>query len=100
MQKKFLLIKHEILSELTKNILPFWIEKMTDEKNGGFFGRINGENKLIADAPKGSVLNARILWTCSSAALNLNNPHYLKIAERARNYIFQHFFDKENGGTY
>lgn len=100
MQKKFLLIKHEILSELTKNILPFWIEKMTDEKNGGFFGRINGENKLIADAPKGSVLNARILWTFSSAALNLNNPHYLKIAERARNYIFQHFFDKENGGTY
>ena len=100
MQNEFSIIKQEIYDELTKNILPFWMERMVDEKNGGFFGQINGENKLVSEAPKGGILNARILWTFSSAVLNLKNSQYLKYAERAKNYILNHFFDAENGGTY
>lgn len=100
MQNEFSIIKQEIYDELTKNILPFWMERMVDEKNGGFFGQINGENKLVSEAPKGGILNARILWTFSSAVLNLKNSQYLKFAERAKNYILNHFFDAENGGTY
>lgn len=100
MQKEFSIIKQEIHDELTRNILPFWMNRMVDEKNGGFFGQINGKNKLIANAPKGGILNARILWTFSSAALYFNNSDYLKIAERAKNYIFEQFFDAEYGGTY
>lgn len=100
MQNEFSIIKQEIYDELTKNILPFWMERMVDEKNGGFFGQINGENKLVSEAPKGGILNARILWTFSSAVLNLKNSQYLKFAERAKNYILDHFFDAENGGTY
>lgn len=100
MQNEFSIIKQEIYNELTKNILPFWMERMVDEKNGGFFGQINGENKLVSEAPKGGILNARILWTFSSAVLNLKNSQYLKYAERAKNYILNHFFDAENGGTY
>lgn len=100
MQNEFSIIKQEIYDELTKNILPFWMERMVDEKNGGFFGQINGENKLVSEAPKGGILNARILWTFSSAVLNLKNSQYLKFPERAKNYILNHFFDAENGGTY
>ncbi len=100
MQNECSIIKQEIYDELTKNILPFWMERMVDEKNGGFFGQINGENKLVSEAPKGGILNARILWTFSSAVLNLKNSQYLKFAERAKNYILNHFFDAENGGTY
>lgn len=100
MQNEFSIIKQEIYDELTKNILPFWMERMVDEKNGGFFGQINGENKLVSEAPKGGILNARILWTFSSAVLNLINSQYLTFAERAKNYILNHFFDAENGGTY
>lgn len=100
MQNEFSIIKQEIYDELTKNILPFWMERMVDEKNGGFFGQINGENKLVSEAPKGGILNARILWTFSSAVLNLKNSQYLTFAERAKNYILNHFFDAENGGTY
>lgn len=100
MQNEFSIIKQEIYDELTKNILPFWMERMVDEKNGGFFGQINGENKLVSEAPKGGILNARILWTFSSAVLNLKNSQYLTFSERAKNYILNHFFDAENGGTY
>ena len=86
--------------ELTFNILPFWAGRMKDTENGGFYGRISGENQLIQDAPKGGILNARILWTFSAAYRALGKKEYLDTAQRAKNYLFQHFADKEFGGTY
>ena len=73
---------------------------MTDDKNGGYYGQMTGRDQLVLDAPKGGILNARILWTFSSAALALKNPLYTEYAKRAKDYAFKHFFDAENGGTY
>ncbi len=100
MKYELLELKQQLREELTHNILPFWMEKMVDEKNGGFYGQITGKDQLVPDAPKGGILNARILWTFSSAALHLKNPLYLQYARRAKEYAFSHFFDAENGGTY
>ena len=100
MKYELLELKQELKEELTHNILPFWMDKMVDEKNGGFLGQITGKDVLVSDASKGGILNARILWTFSSAALHLKNMLYLEYAKRAKDYIFEHFFDNENGGTY
>ena len=56
--------------------------------------------RYFADAPKGSVLNSRILWTFSAAYNLTGNMDYLNTAERAFNYIADHFIDKEYGGVY
>lgn len=93
-------LRKEVLDELTQNILPFWINKMKDEGQGGFYGQITGDNRLVKQATKGGILNARILWTFSSAALHLHSSEYLKVAQYAKEYIFQHFFDDKFGGTY
>lgn len=37
------LLKKEVSDELINNILPFWMEKETDNEHGGFIGRISGE---------------------------------------------------------
>ncbi len=100
MKYELLELKQELKEELTHNILPFWMERMTDDKNGGYYGQITGRNLLVPDAPKGGILNARIMWTFSSAALYFNNPLYTQYAKRAKDYAFEHFFDAENGGTY
>ena len=100
MKDSLLELKRQVTDELTQNILPFWMTKMEDNINGGFFGQITGENQLVENAPKGGILNARILWTFSSAALHLKNEVYLTQAKRAKEYIFSHFFDEEFGGTY
>lgn len=86
--------------ELTDNILSFWIEKMQDNINGGFYGCIDGNNLLHAEANKGAILNARILWTFSSAYRILNKPEYLAMAQRAYDYIKSYFIDKTHGGAY
>ena len=67
MHSKIRKIKQDSYRELTENILPFWINKMTDLENGGFFGCISGNNEVCTNAPKGAVLNTRILWTFASA---------------------------------
>lgn len=60
-------MKQEMEEELVSNILPFWINRMTDEVNGGFYGRITGREEVKPEAEKGAILNARILWTFSAA---------------------------------
>ena len=93
-------LRQQLKEELTHNILPFWMQKMKDSVNGGFYGQIDGNERIIADAPKGGILNARILWTFSAAYNSLKDPLYLETAARAKDYIFEHFFDAEFGGTY
>jgi mannobiose 2-epimerase len=100
MKYNLLELKAEVKAELTGNILPFWSQKMIDTDNGGFYGQIDGNNQIINTADKGGILNARILWSFSSAYLQEKNPLYLEMANRAKAYILEHFFDAEFGGTY
>ncbi|NDV77405.1 AGE family epimerase/isomerase [Dysgonomonas sp. 511] len=86
--------------ELLDNILPFWIHKMVDNKNGGFYGQIDGKDILHPEANKGAVLNARILWTFSVAYRIFGDKEYLETATRAYDYINSYLVDKEFGGVY
>lgn len=83
-----------------QNILDFWQNKTIDDLNGGFFGQVDNENKISVEAPKGSVLNSRILWTFSAAYNLTKEGSYLKTAERAFEYLKDYFIDKEFGGVF
>lgn len=87
-------------SELENNILPFWMNKMEDNEQGGFYGEITGDDELRPEASKGAILNARILWTFSAAYRLLKKPEYLKTATRAKRYLIDRFYDPEYGGIY
>lgn len=93
-------LKSEVSNNLTHNLLPFWSTKMVDKVNGGFYGRIDNDNKVYPDAEKGGILNARILWTYSSAYRIFKDTSYLRLATRAKDYILAHFIDKQFGGAY
>jgi len=93
-------LKTEVTDNLTKNLLPYWSTKVLDTINGGFYGRVDGSNKAYPDDDKGGILNARILWTYSSAYRILKDTSYLHLAKREKDYIMAHFIDKEYGGAY
>lgn len=97
-------IAREAAAELTGNILPYWMNTMIDEEKGGFYGRRNGYDELVVHADKGIILNTRILWTFSQASRVVKEQKevsdYLRIADRAYDYICEHFIDRENGGLY
>ena len=93
------LYKKELQKELSA-ILYFWHRHTPDTAFGGFYGKLDNFNKVFNNAPKGSVLNSRVLWAFSSAFNLTGNSDYLNMAERAFQYIVDHFIDKENGGIY
>jgi len=93
------ILRAEVLSELENDILPFWLNKMQDPA-GGFHARIDGTGRLDAEAPKGAILNARILWTFSSAYRLLGKEEYLGAARNAFVQIRDRFYDPEFGGIY
>lgn len=100
MDERVKTMKREMQNVLQNNILRFWLDKMVDHENGGFYGRIDGQGVLHKDAEKGAILNARILWSFSAAYRVLGDDEYLKAATRAKDYIIDHFIDKEYGGVY
>lgn len=89
----------EVRAELDA-ILTYWMNNTHDVVNGGFVGRIDEQNKVWPDAPKGSVLNARILWTFSSAYAVTGSPDHLNFARTAFNFLSANFIDGEFGGIY
>ena len=93
-------MKQEMQDVLQDNILRFWLDKMQDQEHGGFYGRIDGSGVLHPEAEKGAILNARILWSFSAAYRVLGNQEYIDAATRAKDYIIEHFIDKEYGGVY
>ena len=93
-------MKTEMQDVLQKNILRFWLDKMVDQEHGGFYGRIDGHEHLHADAEKGAILNARILWAFFAAYRVLGDKTYLEAASRAKHYIIDYFIDPEYGGVY
>jgi len=99
-EQKLKQLKKEVTGDLTRNILPYWSAKMVDNVNGGFYGRIDGNDKVYPEAEKGGILNARILWTYSSAYRVMGDTSYLRLAKRAKDYILAHFIDSQYGGAY
>ena len=71
----------QIRSCLTDNILPYWA-RLQDPVRGGFYGQVTGKEVLVPDAPRGAILNARILWTFAAAYRLLGDTEYRHIAER------------------
>lgn len=93
-------LKKEMKQCLENNILRYWINKVTDKEHGGYYGRVDGHDCVHPDAEKGAILNGRILWAFSAAYRVMKNQEYLDAATRAKDYILDHFIDKEYGGVY
>ncbi len=90
---------NEVKAELN-DILKYWMLNTHDTVNGGFIGRIDENNIPDHNAPKGAVLNARILWAFSTAYKLTRDSEHLHIARMAFNYLYGNFIDKEHGGIY
>ena len=82
------------------HILQYWEQFAMDGETEGFVGRIDQDNKVHERAARGSVLNARILWTFSAAYNFSKNPAHLKLASRAYQYIREFFTDHAYGGLF
>ena len=93
-------LRERVEAELRSNILPFWVKHTVDDQYGGFRGQISNDLTIDPLAPKGLILNARILWTFSKAYSVYHDGVYLEMARRAYDYITRYFWDTESCGVF
>ncbi len=86
--------------ELLEDILPFWRRRTVDQRRGGFIGWMSNDLHIQEDAPKGLILNARILWTFSAAYGYTRSNEDQVLARRAYEYLTRHFLDPQRGGYF
>lgn len=88
----------EVKDCLTENILPYWLA--LKDPRGGFYGEVSSDGKVQYDAPRGVILNARLIWSFSAAYEALKDTRYLVAAVHARDWFLAHFCDHKHGGVY
>lgn len=80
-------------------IAPYW-KKLIDREFGGYYGYVDFDLDLDKTAPKGVILNSRILWFFSNAYLTYKDPDMLDYAEQAYLFLRDRCLDREFGGVY
>ena len=89
-----------VRNELENNLVPFWLERSVDPEYGGFIGQMSNNGIIDPRAPKGLILNARVLWTFAALYRFNKDNRYLDMARRAYDYLETYFWDRSHGGTF
>jgi mannobiose 2-epimerase len=90
--------RKEVRKVLESNILNYWLT--LKDPRGGFFGEADGTGEIQRGAPRGVILNARIIWAFSAAYGMLHDSRYLEAAIHAKDWFLAHFCDRKNGGVF
>jgi mannobiose 2-epimerase len=94
------MLTESVRRELLDDILPFWRTRTPDERRGGFIGQMANDLHVQEDAPKGLILNARLLWTFAAVYRYTNDEQDRALAQRAYTYLTSHFHDEQHGGYF
>ncbi len=92
-------MRKEVVKNVKDSVITFWMDNAV-APGDGFYGAVLRDGTPVADAPRGGVLNARILWSFSAAYRMFGDESYLRLANRSQRYFMDTFIDKVNGGVY
>jgi mannobiose 2-epimerase len=92
--------RDELKTEVTGNLLPFWIHHALDKEHGGFYGAVTNDLQIHNDVPRSAILCSRVLWTFAAAYRLFGAQEYLSTARWAFDYLRRSFWDQEFGGLY
>lgn len=82
-------------SDLTENIMPFWLEHGLDRKNGGVYTCLDRDGSLM-DSTKSVWFQGRFAFICSFAYNNVEKrPEWLEAARLTLDFIEAHCFDND-----
>ncbi len=89
----------EVRGHLFRHILPFWCGPAVDHEQGGWMAWLANDLTPDRTQPKGLIVHSRILWAFSAVHQVQPEPIYRQMAERARDYVLNHFWDAQYGGA-
>lgn len=94
--KKFLEASRDrYLTDLTTNIMPFWMNHGLDRENGGIYTCLDRDGTLM-DTTKSVWFQGRFGYVAAAAYRNVaGNPEWLAASKSAIDFIEKHCFDTD-----
>lgn len=89
----------ELLDPTLRALIAFW-RSLRDDKNGGSYGRVRFNGSIEYGAEKSCILNSRILWFFSNAAMYYKDECCLDEARHAFDFLKTAFWDSKHGGVF
>lgn len=86
---------------LKQNIIPFWMEKTLDTKNGGYIINFGPDSEPLGEGTKMIVTQARQVWFFSRMArAGYGDKRFLDAADLGYRFLRDKMWDAGNGGFY
>ena len=98
---ELVLHQKEAENHLVNELLPFWTNRMMDEKYGGFITHFDEQGNDTGEDEKSLIAQTRCLYTLSSAHRSgYGDGRLAKMAEHGVNFLIDRMWDPEYGGFY
>ena len=91
----------ECKSHLENELLPFWLQRALDEKNGGLITHFDEAGKDTGEDEKSMLGQARSIYSYASAHRNgYGGDHTADLAREGVDFMIKHMWDHQYGGFY
>ena len=86
---------------LTQELLPFWLNRCRDEKNGGFITHFDKDGNDTGENQKSLIAQSRTVYTMASAhRYGYGNGRCAEFAQHGVDFLINHMWDNEYAGFY
>lgn len=94
-------LRKEAERHLVNELLPFWIARIKDHKNGGYITHFDKDGQDTKEDEKSLIAQTRCLYTVSSAyRAGFGDLAYVGLARHGADFLIDKMWDKEHGGLY
>lgn len=91
----------EAKHHLTKELLPFWMDRCKDDKYGGFITHFDEHGNAVDKAEKSMLAQARTVYSMASAhRAGYGNGKCLEYAKHGVDFLINKMWDNEHDGFY
>jgi len=102
MEKQELInIRKEVHDHLVNELLPFWMNRMIDNTNGGYLTHFDKDGKDTGEDEKSLIAQTRCLYTASSAhRAGYGDGLLAEMARHGADFLINKMWDSEHQGFY
>jgi len=93
--------KEEALDHLTKELLPFWLDRCKDDVNGGFITHFDQNGNDTGEDQKSLIAQTRTVYTMSSAhRAGYGEGKCAEYAKHGVDFLIDKMWDNRHGGFF
>ena len=100
-KQELIQFKNEAENHLVNELLPFWISRMIDSKNGGYLTHFDEKGNDTGEDEKSLIAQTRCLYTLSSAhRAGYGDGKLAEMARHGVDFLLEKMWDKAYGGFF